>query len=190
MIESLYEPFQKWGEKGAVFCIADTHFDEDEDLRIVFPERPTSEEMVKLINRTCGKASTILFLGDIGNPEWIKKIRGYKVMLTGNHDVGKTIYKEVFDEVYGHELIISDKIILSHVPLSIDWKFNIHGHTHTLTKDRPCHKCVCADVIDYIPLNLNQFIKSGRLTEIKPIVRTTIDKATERKQKRGPWKYD
>lgn len=190
MIESLYEPFQKWGEKGAVFCIADTHFDEDEDLRIVFPNRPSSEEMVKIINRTCGKASTILFLGDIGNLEWIKKIRGYKVMLTGNHDVGKTIYKEVFDEVYGHELIISDKIILSHVPLSIDWKFNIHGHTHTLTKDRLCHKCVCSDVIDYIPLNLNQFIKSGRLTEIKPIVRTTIDKATERKQKRGPWKHD
>ena len=28
MIETLYKPFQKWSEKGSVYLISDTHFDD------------------------------------------------------------------------------------------------------------------------------------------------------------------
>ena len=48
---------------------------------------------------------------------------------------------------------------------------------------------VCADVIDYTPVNFNQFVKSGKLKECKSIHQETVDKATERARKRGK-RYD
>ena len=44
---------------------------------------------------------------------------------------------------------------------------------------------VCADVIGYVPVNMNQFMKSGAMAHVETIHRDTIDKATERKRKRG-----
>ena len=43
---------------------------------------------------------------------------------------------------------------------------------------------VCADVIDYTPVNLNQFVKSGKLKECKNIHQETVDKATIKAKKR------
>jgi hypothetical protein len=40
-------------------------------------------------------------------------------------------------------------------------------------------------VLGYIPVNFNQFVKSGRLKEITPLHRITIDKATTKARKRG-----
>ena len=39
-------------------------FNEDEDLRIPFPNRPTAEEQVKMINAKVGKADHLILLGD------------------------------------------------------------------------------------------------------------------------------
>ena len=41
MIESLYKPFQKWSEKGAIWIFSDPHFD-DEDLVNVYDDRPSA----------------------------------------------------------------------------------------------------------------------------------------------------
>ena len=184
MIDSLYTPFQHWSEKNAIWLISDTHFNEV-DLEKAFPNRPHPDELVKMINQKVGKNGTLIHLGDVGDIEWAKRLKGYKILICGNHDAGGTTYTDIFDEVYTGQLIISDKIILSHEPLDIDWLFNIHGHTHNLTKDRKGHLCVCADVINYTPINFNQFIKSGRLKEFESIHRTTIDTATIRARKRG-----
>ena len=189
MIESLYKCFQHWSEHGTVWLYSDPHFNEDEDLRIVFPERPSAEEQVKMINSKVGRKDTLLLLGDVGDPEIAKMLRGYKILICGNHDQGVSNYEGIFDEIYGGPLMIGEKIILSHEPIDIDWAFNIHGHTHLLTKVRPGHLCVCSDVIGYTPINFNQFIKkSGRLKEVTSMHRLTIDKATERKQERGAWR--
>lgn len=51
------------------------------------------EMQVKRINSIVHKHDTIIFLGDVGNLEFIKKIRGYKVLLLGNHDKGASNYK-------------------------------------------------------------------------------------------------
>lgn len=90
----------------------------------------------------------------------------------------------LFDEVYEGPLMIAEKLILSHEPIDVPWAFNIHGHDHVGHK-RKNHMNVCADVIGYIPVNMNQFMKSGALAHIDTIHRDTIDKATERKRKRG-----
>lgn len=90
----------------------------------------------------------------------------------------------LFDEVYEGPLMIGEKLILSHEPVDIPWAFNIHGHDHVGRK-RKGHLNVCADVIGYLPVNMNQFMKSGAMAHIETIHRDTIDKATERKKKRG-----
>lgn len=184
MIDSLYKPFQHWSEKNAIWLIGDTHFNED-DLIKAFPKRPHPDELVKIINQKVGKNGTLIHLGDVGDCEWAKQLKGYKILICGNHDVGATVYQDIFDEVYVGPLMISPRIILSHEPLDIDWAFNIHGHTHNSEFNRKGHLCVCADVIGYSPINFNQFIKSGRLKECESIHRTTIDNATERARKRG-----
>ena len=91
---------------------------------------------------------------------------------------------QLFDEVYEGPLMIAEKLILSHEPIDVPWAFNIHGHDHA-GHSRKNHLNVCADVIGYIPVNMNQFMKSGAMANIDTIHRDTIDKATERKRKRG-----
>lgn len=90
----------------------------------------------------------------------------------------------LFDEVYEGPLMIAEKLILSHEPVDIPWAFNIHGHDHIGHK-RKGHFNVCLDVINYTPINFNQWMKAGHLSKIETIHRTTINTATERKKKRG-----
>lgn len=182
-LPGLYDCFQHWGEKNAVWVISDTHFG-DKDIQKAFPNRPSDEELIKNINQKVGKTGTLLLLGDVGDIECAKQLKGYKVLICGNHDAGATNYKEIFDEVYTGALIIGEKLLLSHEPIDIPWVFDIHGHDHVGTK-RKGHLNVCADAIGYTPINFNQFLKSGASSKIQTIHRETIDKATERKKKRG-----
>ena len=183
-LPGLYDCFQHWGEKNAVWVISDTHFG-DKDIQKAFPNRPSDEELIKNINQKVGKTGTLLLLGDVGDIECAKQLKGYKVLICGNHDSGAANYKEIFDEVYTGALIIGEKLLLSHEPIDAKWIFNLHGHNHTGAKTDKYHLNVCADVIDYTPINFNQFLKSGALSKIQTIRRTVIDKATERKKKRG-----
>ena len=182
-LPGLYDCFQHWGEKNAVWVISDTHFG-DKDIQKAFPNRPSDEELIKNINQKVGKTGTLLLLGDVGDIECAKQLKGYKVLICGNHDAGATNYKEIFDEVYTGALIIGEKLILSHEPVDIPWAFNLHGHDHAGTK-RKGHLNVCADVIGYTPINFNQFLKSCASSKIQTIHRETIDKASVRKKKRG-----
>lgn len=93
---------------------------------------------------------------------------------------------QLFDEVYEGPLVIGEKLILSHEPVDVPWAFNLHGHIHDPKhKNDKYHFNVCADVIGYVPINMNQWMKSGAMAHIETIHRDTIDKATKRKKKRG-----
>lgn len=233
-IAGLYKMFDHWHAEGTLWIYSDPHFD-DMDLAAGLPNRPSAEEQVKMINSKVGKKDTIIFLGDIGNVEWIKKVRGYKILIMGNHDAGRTNYERqmitqflskdlytkeqaldlmktmypncrysieerkqldsffevsadnlLFDEVFEGPIMLGEKLILSHEPVDVPWAFNIHGHIHdSKHKNDKRHFNVCADVIGYTPVNMNQFMKSGALAHIETIHRETIDKATVRKAKRG-----
>lgn len=243
MIPGFYTLFQeKWADKQAIWVYSDPHFG-DKELAAGIPGRPSDEEQVKLINSKVGKKDVLIILGDCGDPAMCAKLRGYKVLIMGNHDAGRSNYerrkisrkfpKEVFqksealdemkriypgcqysitdvydfnfpfdywegsadnnlfDEIYEGPLMIGEKLILSHEPLPMmPWVFNIHGHTHSgsIRQDK-YHFNVCADVIGYVPINLNQWMKQGHLAKIYSVHRQTIDVATKnkkrRKQKRG-----
>ena len=49
MVPGLYNCFDNWGKKGAVWLMGDTHFG-DRDIKSGFTKRPTDEELITNIN--------------------------------------------------------------------------------------------------------------------------------------------
>lgn len=109
------------------------------------------------------------------------------------HTPFKCGYKNnnLFNEIYTGPLWISQKLILSHEPLSINLGvtgqsivFNIHGHDHSgeYYNDN-YHLNICQNIFGYEPLNLKEFIKSGLLNQIPSIHRAAIDYQKERKNR-------
>lgn len=92
MIQSLYYPFRKWTEKGTLWIYSDPHFS-DPDMVELRENYIGDDEQIARINSKVGKNDTIIFLGDIGNEDMIRKIRGYKVLIMGNHDKGASKYE-------------------------------------------------------------------------------------------------
>lgn len=93
MIEGLYPPFQHWGASGTTWILSDTHFN-DPDLIHVYADRPSAEEQVKRINAKCGRADTLIILGDVGDISYVRQLRAkYKILVMGNHDSGASNYK-------------------------------------------------------------------------------------------------
>lgn len=188
-IAGMYDLFNEKWCKQTIWLISDTHFG-DKDLRAGIPDRISDDEIVKRINAKVGRKDTIIHLGDVGDVEYIKKLRGYKVLICGNHDAGATNYEGIFDEVYTGPLMVGEKLLLSHEPVDIPWAFNIHGHDHAGT-GRKNHLNCCIDAhkkqfgLEWEPINMNQIMKTGLLSKTESIHRITIDDATERKNKRG-----
>ena len=183
-LPGVYDTFNKlWNDYQTVWIISDLHFNE-EDLKAGFPNRPSDDELVKRINAKVGRRDILLILGDCGDLEYVKQLRGYKVLVAGNHDCGLTKYKEVFNEVYEGVLAIGEKLLLSHEPIEVSWATNFHGHDHVGHGRKGCYN-FCVDVMGYDPVNLNQFLKSGIYKDVESVHRITIDKATVRAKKRG-----
>lgn len=186
-LPGVYQTFNKlWDKYQTVYIISDTHF-ADKELRKGIPNRLSDEELVKKINARVGAKDVLILLGDCGSPEFVRQLRGYKVLIAGNHEPGLSAFNEIFDEIYSGALIIGEKIILSHEPIpGITWAMNVHGHNHNKnSKNDANHFNVCADVIEYEPINFNQWLKAGHLSKIETLHRQIINGATERKTKRG-----
>lgn len=137
----LYDIFEKsWfrDKSSSIWLISDPHFG-DPDLWNI--RQITPEEQVKRINSKVGKKDTIIFLGDIGDVEYIKKIKGYKVLILGNHDKGASNYKrEIKEYLFSPNLIYGsdeDKYLeeLKKQGLKFDkfiLKNNIYGYNRYL----------------------------------------------------------
>ena len=158
MIKHLYDKFQDWYKGGTIYFYSDPHFS-DEEMKYLRKNYIGDEEQIKRINSKIGKKDTIVFLGDIGNSTKIGQIRGYKVLIMGNHEAGASKYKEYFDEVYEGPLFISDKLLLSHEPIDFPYALNIHGHDHSKSYFQDdFHINLCAEHIDYTPVPLKKII--------------------------------
>ena len=175
----LYRPFEHWYHGGNIYFYSDPHFD-DRDMEVFRSSCPSSEEQVAIINKVAHKNDTLVILGDIGNKEWLKKIKAYKVLVLGNHDAGPTTFSGYADEVYGGILMIGEHLVLSHEPLDFPYAVNIHGHIHDIRrfKNKYGHILVSAENINYTPISLTEIVKSGKLKEYVDIHRETIDKAS------------
>lgn len=192
MINSLYPTFRHWSEKGSVYIISDTHF-EDEDCKYMDPDWIDPEEHFNRIKESVHKNDTLIHLGDVGNAKYIDKLKCHKVLITGNHDVGETA--KHFHEVYDGPLFIADRILLSHEPIDGLESFclNIHGHDHDpehflhyieLDKGKKYYDKInlAANVAGYTVFDLGSSIKNGILSQIPNYHRLTIDAATAKKE--------
>lgn len=103
--------------------------------------------------------STTLFLTDI----MPKLLKGYKILVVGNHDFDKKKVRALgFDET---RLILHFKnnekdIIISHYPFFIDnVEFtNVHGHIHTYKSELKHQINVSIEAIDFRPVLLKELI--------------------------------
>ena len=187
----LYPCFKHLLEYQTIWLYSDPHFG-DEKMMKARKKYIGDEEQIKRINAKVGKKDVIIFLGDIGDATYIKKIKGYKILILGNHDKGKSNYQRtiindidnhLFDEIYEGIVTLNDKIILSHEPVTFPYAFNIHGHDHSnkINANDGLHLNVCAENIDYAPISLNKLIKDGTFNNVPNIHRNAIDKAIDKK---------
>ena len=163
--------------------ISDTHFDVD-DCLLMDPNWPLPEKYIRQCFSGISKNDTLIHLGDVGNPEYFRRLRCHKVLLLGNHDESVTKFQPYFHEIYEGPLMIAEKILLSHEPIDISWAFNIHGHDHD-----PDHKgdiyhfnCI-ANVVGYAKISLKDLINSGIQKQVLSLHRQTVDNAILRKEK-------
>lgn len=192
MIDTLYDKFKPWSEKGSVYIISDTHF-EDADCKLMDSNWISPQEHIDIVKQTVHKNDTLIHLGDVGNPEWMAQIKAHKVLIMGNHDAGAINYGKsiivshdgnekvvtYFDEIYTGPLFIAEKILLSHEPIinGSMW-YNIHGHDHSGNdKWSYNHINVASNVFNFNVFNLGKAIKNGMLKDVDGIHRLTIDKA-------------
>lgn len=91
MKTKLYKPFEHWYHGGTIWLYSDPHFGDGEQ-KLIDPLWPDDASQVKALNHNLSRNDTIIFLGDIGDVEFIKEIKGYKVLLLGNHDRGASNY--------------------------------------------------------------------------------------------------
>lgn len=194
-----------------IWFYSDPHF-ADPEMPYIRKNYIGDAEQVKRINSKVGRYDTLVILGDVGDVEFVKQLHGYKILIMGNHDAGASNYKRkvdylldeehgsleydlmnklvkvdnhLFDEVYTGVLMITDKIILSHQPITNlpPFMFNIHGHDHSNWFTGSRHMNVCAEHINYTPISLTEIIKSGVLKDIESIHRLQIDATVAKKNK-------
>ena len=192
MTYELYPAFKHWfSASGNVWFYSDPHFGDEESwlLRKKFVRDIDNVEtfdnlQIATINKTCGKNDTLVILGDVGNIEYIKRLKAKKkILILGNHDQGASYYANVFDEVYAGPVIIAERLILSHEPINFPYAVNIHGHDHSNCgfKDG-LHVNCCAEYINLTPICLSHIVKSGLLKNTINIHREAIEKAKDRKK--------
>lgn len=135
MIEQLYKCFQHWSEEGTVWVYSDPHFNDEEASGY---GRISDEEQLQKINSKVGKNDTILLLGDVGDVEFVRKIKGYKVLICGNHDLGASNYQRArtylkydFEKYSKEEIIKSLRNLHPGYSITIDEQYDLtHSPFH------------------------------------------------------------
>lgn len=155
-----------------VFFTSDHHFGHKNIID--FESRPFSdveqmnEIMIESWNSVVGKDDKVFHLGDFSflNKEAtrniVARLQGYKILILGNHDRGRTRswWLDVgFDEVSEYAVIYKDFFFLSHEPMYMNKHMpyvNVHGHIHNQKYEGNHHFNICVEHWDYKPLSFEQ----------------------------------
>lgn len=174
------------------FYIADLHFGHENIIK--HSKRPFSsvEEMDNTLidnwNSVVSDDDNVYILGDLcfkfrlPPVECLKKLKGHKHLILGNHDrIIENEYEQKgsypYLETVTHYLELSDngrKVVLFHYPMA-EWNGFYHdsillyGHIHNNTKTEafkimqniPNAYNVGADIIGYTPRTLNQILRTN-----------------------------
>ena len=99
------------------------------------------------------------------NYEILSRLKGQIDVVLGNHDQKQHV-REMLKYVNSVAGIIDYKktVIFTHCPihpsqLEFRYKYNIHGHVHENSIDDSRYINVCAEMINYTPIEFNKLIK-------------------------------
>ncbi|MDF2652320.1 MAG: metallophosphatase [Paenibacillus sp.] len=155
-----------------VFFISDHHFGHKNIID--FESRPftdveaMTEYMIAQWNAVVGKRDKVFHLGDFSflnrdkTREIVSRLNGYKHLILGNHDRGRTRnwWLDVgFDEVSEFPIIYKDFFFLTHEPMYMNKHMpfvNVHGHIHGQRYEGKQYFNVCVEHWDYTPLTFEQ----------------------------------
>jgi len=126
------------------------------------------ELIVKNWNNTVSKKDVVFLLGDLtmekNHYQILGRLQGLIHVVLGNHDQRQHV-KEMLNYVHSVSGIIDYKktAILTHCPvhpsqLEFRYKYNIHGHVHENSIDDDRYINVCAEMINYTPIQFNKLI--------------------------------
>lgn len=158
-----------------VFMISDHHFGHKNIID--FESRPFSnvEEMTAVMverwNSVVGKDDRVFHLGDFSllnkekTREIVSNLNGYKFLVMGNHDRGRTRawwLDAGFDEVSEYPVVYSGFYFLSHEPMYMNKHMpyaNIHGHIHGQKYEGHQYVNVSVEHWDFTPVSFDQIKK-------------------------------
>jgi calcineurin-like phosphoesterase family protein len=160
---------------------SDTHFFHENI--IMYCARPFScaEEMNEVLvdnwNKVVRPGDTVYHLGDVamggkeaydGIGPLLSRLNGSKRLIVGNHDDIPFLSKGGWFKKVSMWRVWNDKpLLFTHVPVhesSIHERIldaggmNIHGHTHNMGSPSGPYKCVCVELTNYTPVNLEELV--------------------------------
>ncbi|MBP1989963.1 phosphoesterase [Paenibacillus eucommiae] len=163
------------------YFISDHHFGHKHIID--FESRPfqDAEEMTRYMveswNSVVGEEDKVFHLGDFSflnrdkTKEIVNALNGYKVLILGNHDRGRSRswWLDVgFDEVSEHPIVYKNFFFLSHEPMYMNKHMpyvNVHGHIHGQKYEGKSYFNVCVEHWDYKPLSFEQIRDSVVVSE-------------------------
>lgn len=127
--------------------------------------------MVDQWNSVVGHQDKVYIVGDLSFDKktmpLLKKMRGYKYLVKGNHDNWSLgTYTPYFNDILGAKVLKANgiKVVLTHIPIHescLDrWTFNIHGHTHHRNIDDPRYINVSVEQFDAVPQEIELLVRS------------------------------
>lgn len=155
-----------------VFFTSDHHFGHKNIID--FESRPfvDVEEMNRIMienwNSVVGIQDTVFHLGDFSflnqekTKDIVSRLNGYKHLIMGNHDRGRTRswwLNVGFDEVSEYPILYNDFFFLSHEPMYMNKHMpyvNVHGHIHGQKYEGKNHFNICVEHWNYKPLSFEQ----------------------------------
>lgn len=178
-----------------IYFTSDNHFCHEAIIR--FCNRPwktveeMNEGMITLWNATVREGDTVYVVGDFcfsnskQREEILNRLNGFKILIQGNHDKGKTCPKGFQAMLYEATMVIAgEEVTLKHYPLRYTglkallhkWtgkrtpryldrmppnkgQWHIHGHTHNPEKFNGKQIHVGVDAWDYRPVSIKQIEK-------------------------------
>lgn len=165
-----------------IWVTSDTHFGHSNIIKYCDrPFRDTDEmdnHIVEKWNNVVQDGDIVYHLGDVyfgGNKgaeywDWFfPRLKGRKRLLLGNHDNGKDQrLLQTFGKIELWRMFPEFGLLLTHVPVHPstlrespkrpNGLINVHGHTHDNGEpdNSGNYKCVCVELTDYTPVNIEE----------------------------------
>ena len=160
-----------------IFIVSDTHFGHSNILKftgsdgvLIRPQFPNvedmDEQMVDRWNSVVSDQDIVYHLGDVyfdDGHRVLKRLRGRKRLILGNHDNGKSSYlQNSFEKILMWRMFTEFNCVLTHVPIHESGmykvQYNLHGHIHQNPSPTDRHINCSVEVQNYTPRCIEELI--------------------------------